>query len=146
MKNVASRSHLPRVALVLAVSLGGAACKKDPPPPPAEPPALEAGAGTGKPGVVASCDMTTEVGSCTEYAKLSAGLEKSLCTGLKGKFAEGKAAGCAPTNEVGLCTMADNEVKHYYGVAIGPQGFAPANAQKDCTSPDIAGKFSATGP
>ena len=145
MKNVASRSHLPMVALVLAASLGAGACKKEPPPP-AEPPALEAGAGTGKPGVLASCDMITEVGSCTEYAKLSAGLEKSLCNGLKGKFAEGKAAGCAPTYEVGLCTMADNEVKHYYGVAIGPHGFTSADAQKDCTSPEIAGKFAAAGP
>lgn len=131
-------SALSLVALAVAVG----ACKKDPPPAPA----AEAGAGQGRPGVVASCDMTAIVGSCNEWAKLSMGMEKGLCDGLKGKFAEGAAAGCPTANEIGRCAMADGEVRHYYGVAVGTQGFTAADAEKDCATPEIAGKFTAVAP
>jgi len=131
------------LALVLAGSCVLFGCKKDPPP---QPTVAEAGAALGKPGVVASCDMIAEVGSCNEWAKLSMGLEKGLCTGLKGKFAEGAAAGCPSTNVVGRCDMADGEVRHYYGVAAGAQGYTRPDAEKDCVSPEIGGKFTASAP
>jgi hypothetical protein len=143
MKNTARRSGLSAlVPVAVVLSLGSSGCKKDPPPVPV---AADSGS-PGKAGVLASCDMTTEVGSCTEYAKLSMGLEKGLCTGLKGKFVEGKGAGCPTANEVGQCTMTDGEVKHYYGVAVGPHGYTAVDAQKDCVSPEIGGKFSSQTP
>lgn len=146
MENTVSRfagSFAP--VLALACTLGASSgCKKDPPPEPVTAP-KEAGA-PGKVGVLASCDMTTEVGSCNEYAKLSMGLEKSLCQGLKGKYVEGAGAGCPVANEVGQCTMTDAEVKHYYGTNVGPHGYTTVDAQKDCISPEIGGKFSSATP
>lgn len=130
------------LGLVIAAFASSVGCKKDPPPPP--PP--EPTAPTGKPGVVASCDMIAEVGSCNEWAKLSMGLEKGLCTGLKGKFAEGTAAGCPTKSEIGSCALSGGEVRHYYGVAIGPHGYTAPDAEKDCVSPEIGGKFTAAAP
>lgn len=132
------------LGLALALALAAVACKKD---PPVDSSPKDAAPTTGKVGVVASCDMTTVVGSCNEYAKLSMGLEKGLCQGLKGTFAEGAQAGCPTKDEVGRCTMSDGEVRHYYGLAVGAHGFTAADAEKDCvSSPEIGGKFSPAAP
>lgn len=134
------------VTLASLVALAATAgCKKDPPPTPTAATSAQAAAG-GRPGVVASCDMIAEVGSCTEWAKVAMGLEKGLCSGLKGKFAEGAAAGCPKASEVGSCAMADGEVKRYYSAAQGPNGYTLADAERDCKSPELSGKFSATSP
>ncbi len=97
-------------------------------------------------GVVASCEMISAVGSCTEWAKLSMGLERGLCQGLKGSYVEGAGAGCTAANEVGRCAMADGELKHYYSTAAGPTGYTAADAERDCLSPELAGKFTRTAP
>ncbi len=130
------------LALVLTASVASFGCKKDPPPPPPADPKAQ----TGKPGVVASCDMIAAVGSCNEWAKLAMGLEKGLCTGLKGTFVEGATAGCPTKGEIGSCALAGGEVRHYYGVALGPQGYTAPDAEKDCVSPEIGGKFTAVAP
>lgn len=136
-----------RAALALFALLALAACKND---PPKTDPAAEAKdaapAPVARPGVVASCEMISAVGSCTEWAKLSMGLERGLCQGLKGSYVEGVGAGCTATNELGRCAMADGEVKHYYTAAAGPTGYTAADAERDCTSPELAGKYTAVTP
>jgi hypothetical protein len=90
----------------------------------------------------ASCDMTTEVGSCNEYRSgTSFGLEKSLCESFKGKFT--LASGCATANQVGFCTMSDGEVKRYYGTSIGAHGFTLEDAKGNCEGDVLKGKFTA---
>lgn len=137
----AVRVGLAAGSLLLAL----AACKNDPPKQEAE--AKDAAAApVARAGVVASCEMISAVGSCTEWAKLSMGLERGLCQGLKGSYVEGAGAGCTATNELGRCAMADGEVKHYYSAAAGPTGYTLADAERDCTSPELAGKFTKTSP
>lgn len=131
----------------LAMALALAACKSDAPKgEPAANAAKDAAPAGPRAGVVASCEMMAAVGSCTEWAKLSMGLEKGLCQGLKGNFAEGAAAGCPAANEIGRCAMADGETKHYYGTTASPTGYTLADAERDCQSPELGGKFSKTLP
>ncbi len=140
----ARRAARARVGLAAGgLLLALAACKND---PPKEAPEAKDAAAAARPGVVASCEMIAAVGSCTEWAKLSAGLERGLCQGLKGSYVEGVGAGCTTTNELGRCAMADGEVKHYYSAAAGPTGYTLADAERDCTSPELAGKFTKTAP
>ena len=121
-----------------------AACKNDPPKQDVAKDA--ASAPVARAGVAASCEMISAVGSCTEWAKLSMGLERGLCQGLKGSYVEGAGAGCTAANEVGRCALADGEVKHYYGASASPTGYTPADAERDCTSPELGGKFTKSAP
>ncbi len=137
---------MPRTPFVLALlvtALVALGCTKSEPP--------RAGASDAaaevKPqreGVKASCDMTKEVGSCNEYAKLTQGLEKGLCNGLKGIYVEGAGAGCPAANDLGTCALEQGEVKHYYGLAVGSQGYTTAAAQADCESQALKGKFTSS--
>jgi len=97
----------------------------------------------------ASCDMVAELGTCNEYrgadgaglgaGRTSFGLEKSLCEGFHGKFAN---AGCSTDGQVGSCLMSDGEVKRYYGSTIaGDHALSVEEAKGDCESELLKGKF-----
>jgi hypothetical protein len=93
----------------------------------------------------ASCNMVTELGTCNEYQATERGraafrVEKSLCEGFHGKFA---TTGCSTEGQLGSCVMSDGEVKRYYGSAIaGEHALTAAEAQSDCESDALKGKFS----
>jgi len=94
-----------------------------------------AGVGAAK----ASCDMSSDTGSCNEYRDgTTFGLEKSLCEGFKGKFT---MAACPTSNQVGWCSLSEGEVKRYYG--SGANTFTQAEAKADCESDLLKGKFTA---
>lgn len=88
----------------------------------------------------ASCNMLTELGTCNEYRNgESFGLEKSLCEGFHGKFAN---AGCPTDSQVGSCAMSDGEVKRYYGSKVaGAHAMSLDEAKADCESELVKGKF-----
>jgi hypothetical protein len=93
----------------------------------------------------ASCDMLAELGTCNEYsggegaARTSFGLEKSLCEGFHGKFAN---AGCSTAGQIGSCLMGEGEVKRYYGSKIaGDHALSIEEAKSDCESELVKGKF-----
>lgn len=90
----------------------------------------------------ASCNMLTELGTCNEYRSGSSfGLEKSLCEGFHGKFAN---TACPTESQVGSCAMSDGEVKRYYGSKVaGEHGMTVAEAKADCESDLLKGKFTA---
>lgn len=97
----------------------------------------------------ASCDMVAELGTCNEYrgadgagqgaGRTSFGLEKSLCGGFHGKFAN---AGCSTAGQVGSCLMSDGEVKRYYGSKIaGDHALTMDEAKGDCEGELLKGSF-----
>lgn len=87
----------------------------------------------------ASCNMLGELGTCNEYRGTSFGLEKSLCEGFHGKFAN---AGCSTEGQIGTCAMAEGEVKRYYGSkAAGDHALSVEEAKGDCESDLVKGKF-----
>jgi hypothetical protein len=88
----------------------------------------------------ASCNMLTELGTCNEYQNGSSfGLEKSLCEGFKGKFAN---TGCSTEGQIGSCLMSEGEVKRYYGSkAAGDHALTVEEAKSDCESELVKGKF-----
>ena len=101
----------------------------------------------------ASCNMLAELGTCNEYrvegtvrsagdGKPSTfGLEKSLCEGFKGKFAN---SGCSTDGQIGSCLMSEGEVKRYYGSKIaGDHALTIEEAKGDCESESLKGKFTA---
>lgn len=90
----------------------------------------------------ASCNMLAELGTCNEYRSGTRfGLEKSLCEGFKGTFAN---VGCAAEGQIGSCTMSDGEIKRYYGSKVaGDHGLTVEEAQGDCESELVKGKFAA---
>jgi hypothetical protein len=95
----------------------------------------------------ASCNMLAELGTCNEYVGQGAargtsfGLEKSLCEGFHGKFAN---AGCSTDGEIGSCLMSDGEVKRYYGSKVaGDHALSLDEARGDCESDLVKGKFTA---
>jgi hypothetical protein len=103
----------------------------------------------GKPGVTttsaatltprASCNMLAELGTCNEYRGTSFGLEKSLCEGFHGKFAN---AGCSTEGQIGTCAMSEGEVKRYYGSKVaGDHALNVEEAKGDCESELVKGKF-----
>jgi hypothetical protein len=87
-----------------------------------------------------SCNMTTELGTCNEYrGGASFGLEKSLCEGFHGKFAN---AGCSTEGQIGSCLMTEGEVKRYYGSRIaGDHALTIEEAKGDCESDVVKGVF-----
>jgi len=93
----------------------------------------------------ASCNMLAELGTCNEYrggavgGTTSFGLEKSLCEGFHGKFAN---AGCSTEGQIGSCLMSEGEVKRYYGSKIaGDHALSIEEAKSDCESELMKGKF-----
>lgn len=88
----------------------------------------------------ASCNMLAELGSCNEYRNGSSfGLEKSLCEGFHGKFAN---AGCSTDGQIGSCLMTEGEVKRYYGSKVaGDHALTVEEAKGDCESELVKGKF-----
>src|SRR4051794_151516 len=86
----------------------------------------------------ASCNMLAELGTCNEYRSgTTFGLEKSLCEGFKGKFAN---TGCSPTGQIGACTMSDGEIKRYYGAKVaGDHALTIEEAKADCASESVKG-------
>ena len=97
--------------------------------------------------VKASCNMLAELGTCNEYrggagaARTSFGLEKSLCEGFRGKFAN---TSCATEGQIGSCLMSDGEVKRYYGSKVaGDHALSLEEARSDCESELVKGTFSA---
>ena len=90
----------------------------------------------------ASCNMLTELGTCNEYRNGSGfGLEKSLCEGFHGKFAN---TGCSTDGQIGSCFMSEGEVKRYYGSKIaGDHALTLEEAKGDCESELVKGKFTA---
>jgi hypothetical protein len=91
-------------------------------------------------GAKASCNMLAELGTCNEYRNgTSFGLEKSLCEGFHGQFAN---AGCSTDAQIGSCVMTDGEVKRYYGSKIaGEHALSIEEAKTDCESDLVKGKF-----
>lgn len=92
----------------------------------------------------ASCTMVAELGTCNEYRNGSSfGLEKSLCEGFHGKFAN---AGCSTEGQIGSCLMSDGEVKRYYGAKVaGDHALTLDEAKGDCESEIVKGKFTVEG-
>jgi hypothetical protein len=90
----------------------------------------------------ASCNMLAELGTCNEYRNGSSfGLEKSLCEGFKGHFAN---TGCATDGQIGSCLMSEGEVKRYYGSKVaGDHALSVEEAKGDCESELVKGKFTA---
>jgi len=88
----------------------------------------------------ASCNMLAELGTCNEYRDgTSFGLEKSLCEGFHGKFAN---AGCSTDGQIGSCAMTGGEVKRYYGSkSAGDLALSVEEAKSDCESDLVKGKF-----
>ncbi|MDB4936666.1 MAG: hypothetical protein JWP87_3638 [Labilithrix sp.] len=87
-----------------------------------------------------SCNMTTELGTCNEYRGGSSfGLEKSLCEGFHGKFAN---SGCSTEGLIGSCLMSEGEVKRYYGSRVaGEHALSIEEAKGDCESDVVKGAF-----
>jgi hypothetical protein len=90
----------------------------------------------------ASCNMVAELGTCNEYrGGTSFGLEKSLCEGFKGKFAN---QGCSADGQIGSCAMSDGEIKRYYGSKIaGDHALSLEEAKGDCEGELVKGTFTA---
>lgn len=90
----------------------------------------------------ASCNMLTQIGTCSEYrgaGRTSFGLEKSLCEGFHGTFANG---GCSTDGQIGSCLMSDGEVKRYYGPKVaGEHALSLEEAKADCQSDAVKGTF-----
>jgi hypothetical protein len=86
--------------------------------------------------------MLGELGTCNEYRNGgSFGLEKSLCEGFHGKFAN---AGCSTEAQIASCAMSDGEVKRYYGAKVaGDHALTLVEAKSDCESDLVKGKFTA---
>ena len=84
--------------------------------------------------------MLGQVGTCNEYrGGTSFGLEKSLCEGFKGKFAN---TSCSTDGQIGSCVMSDGEVKRYYGSKdAGDHALSLEEAKSDCESELVKGKF-----
>ena len=97
----------------------------------------------------ASCNLLAELGTCNEYragggARTGLGLEKSLCEGFKGKFAN---VGCSTEGQVGFCTMSDGEIKRYYGSGVaGDHALTLEEATADCGSEVVKGTFTVEPP
>jgi hypothetical protein len=90
----------------------------------------------------ASCNMLSELGTCNEYRNgTSFGLEKSLCEGFKGTFAN---QGCSTEGQIASCLMSEGEVKRYYGSKMaGDHALTLDEAKGDCESEIVKGKFTA---
>jgi hypothetical protein len=90
----------------------------------------------------ASCNMLGELGTCNEYRNgTSFGLEKSLCEGFHGKFAN---TGCSTEGQIGSCVMSGGEVKRYYGSKVaGDHALSVEEAKGDCESDIVKGQFTA---
>jgi hypothetical protein len=90
----------------------------------------------------ASCNMLGQLGTCNEYrGRTTFGLEKSLCEGFKGRFAN---AGCSTTGQIASCTMSDGEIKRYYGAKVaGDHALTVEEAKNDCASDSVKGVFTA---
>ena len=95
----------------------------------------------------ASCNMLAELGTCNEYrggasaARTSFGLEKSLCEGFRGRFAN---TSCATDGQIGSCLMSDGELKRYYGSKVaGDHALSLEEARSDCESELVKGTFTA---
>jgi hypothetical protein len=90
----------------------------------------------------ASCNMRAELGTCNEYRSgTSFGLEKSLCEGFHGQFAN---VGCSTDGQIGSCLLSEGEVKRYYGSKIaGDHALSLDEAKSDCESDLVKGKFTA---
>jgi hypothetical protein len=90
----------------------------------------------------ASCNMLSELGTCNEYRSgTTFGLEKSLCEGFKGTFAN---QGCSSEGQIGSCTMSDGEVKRYYGTKLaGDHALTLDEAKGDCEGELVKGTFTA---
>ena len=90
----------------------------------------------------ASCNMLAELGTCNEYkgaASTSLGLEKSLCEGFHGRFAN---TSCSTDGQIGSCLMSDGEVKRYYGSKVaGDHALSLEEARSDCESDLVKGSF-----
>jgi hypothetical protein len=88
----------------------------------------------------ASCNMLAELGTCNEYRSgTSFGLEKSLCEGFHGQFAN---TGCSTDGQIGSCLMSEGEVKRYYGSKVaGDHALSLEEAKGDCESELVKGKF-----
>ena len=90
----------------------------------------------------ASCNMLAELGTCNEYpgagaARTSFGLEKSLCEGFRGRFAN---TSCATDGQIGSCLMSDGELKRYYGSKVaGDHALSLEEARSDCESELVKG-------
>ena len=86
--------------------------------------------------------MLAELGTCNEYrgeGRTSFGLEKSLCEGFHGRFAN---AGCSTDGQIGSCLMSEGEVKRYYGSKLaGDHALSVGEARGDCESELLKGKF-----
>jgi hypothetical protein len=88
----------------------------------------------------ASCNMRGALGTCNEYRGSSLGVEKSLCEGFKGQFSNGP---CPVDDLIARCELSDGEVKRYYGPAsAGESAMSREEAQADCESDIVKGKFS----
>ena len=90
--------------------------------------------------VKASCDTLATLGTCNDYRSgTSFGLEKSLCDGLKGKFAN---QGCSTVGQIGSCAMSDGEIKRYYGTEVaGDHALTVEEAKGDCEGELARGTF-----
>lgn len=95
----------------------------------------------------ASCNMLAEIGTCNEYrggegaGRTSFGLEKSLCEGFHGQFAN---TGCSTDGQIGSCLMSEGEVKRYYGSKVaGDHALSLEEAKSDCESELVKGRFTA---
>jgi hypothetical protein len=93
-------------------------------------------------GAKASCNMLAELGTCNEYKNgTTFSLEKSLCEGFHGKFAN---TGCSTDGQIGSCLMSEGEVKRYYGSKVaGDHALTVEEAKGDCESDVVKGKFTA---
>jgi hypothetical protein len=126
---------LVKTPLTLLCVLGLLACqRKDPPPAPDAAPLPTV-------DVNVSCDEHATLSQCMEYAAGSAKpadkMIKSGCKTMKGSFGD---AGCPGDNQVGICTVAAGQLRHYYN--LGQSSFTVESARHDC---DVAqGTFSPT--
>jgi hypothetical protein len=141
---------LVTASMLAAASACGRAAKQD--AKPSQTQTSSASQVVAKPTSKASCDLATELGTCTEYKPAASfGLEKSLCEAAKGRFALG---GCPEGARIGACTMSDGEVKLYYAdpAPRGPRGahddtghgMSVDEAKADCEGAASRGVFTAS--
>ena len=87
---------------------------------------------------LASCDTTSDQGSCTDYTSASGsfGIERSLCRTAGGEF---RLSACPTSRRVGTCLVAEGEVKRYYAGT-----FTAETAKAECGKSGFEGRFLAS--
>ena len=144
------RKHLPAVPYesamtgfiktslaVAAVSTGmlvALACEK----PKEEPLAHTTTTTGGAMRALASCDLESDRGTCTDYASVSGsfGVERALCRTARGDF---RLKACPARGRIGSCVFEEGEVKRYY--EGGEHGFTADAARADCEHGGLARRF-----